>query len=434
MLIFAPQHTPRLKYILKLIFKDILHIEFSLTNNKEDFINSSLPKLSYDKHPVADEVFLFSENLLFETQIHDFSISISTCENIKVLFPNYNKASALPFDVFAASFYLVSRYEEYLPHRRDEHNRYHPHESLAFKNGFLQQPLVNIYAFILKNAILNKYPAYFFPETDFKSIITVDIDLAYAYLYKGLLRNIGGFAKLIKQNKWYELVRRIKIISNVMPDPFDTYQYQLTLNKQHQLSFIYFILLADYDAFDKNIKHTNKQFQSLIKYLADYAEMGIHLSYTSNKKPEKINKEINRLKDIIHRPVTKNRQHFLMLQLPDTYQKLINCGITDDYTMGYAQEPGFRASIATPFNFYNLNIEYETPLKIHPFAFMDGTFADYLKIQPLQAFEVIKRLIKEVKSINGTFYSLWHNQTFSETNVWKGWQSIFEDFIAETQS
>lgn len=432
MLIYVAQHTPRLKYVFKLIFKEILSIDYILTADKAAFIHSLLPKLSYGKQPIADEVFFYSENLLFETQIHNLELLTGAFEGINVLFPNYHRASALPFDPFAAAFFLVSRYEEYLPHHRDEHNRYHPHESVAYKNGFLQKPVVNIYCQMLKMAILNKYPEYKFPELSFKSIITIDIDLAYAYLYKGLLRNIGGFAKLIKQGDFKEVIRRIKIMLKWQPDPFDTYQYQLSMIKQHQLTCIYFILLADYDVFDKNIRYNNKHFQSLIKYLADYADIGIHLSYASNKKFEKISKEIGRLKSITHKNISKNRQHFLMLQLPDTYQRLINCEIYDDFTMGYAQEPGFRAGIASPFYFYNLNIEYETPLKLHPFAFMDGTFVDYMKLNTVQATELMKRLIIEVKNVNGTLYSLWHNQTFSETNEWIGWRNVFEQFISDT--
>jgi hypothetical protein len=43
----------------------------------------------------------------------------------------------LPFDPLAATFYLVSRYEEYLPFIPDEHGRFPAKQSFAFSNGFL---------------------------------------------------------------------------------------------------------------------------------------------------------------------------------------------------------------------------------------------------------------------------------------------------------
>src|SRR5205814_2896242 len=114
---------------------------------------------------------------------------------------------------------------------------------------------------------------------------------------------------------------------------------------------------------DKNTPVESKKLQSLIKNLGDYAEVGIHPSYGSNSKEGQLKKEIDRLSKILHKDVHKGRQHFLKLSLPETYRNLIELDITEDYTMGYAFQPGFRASICMPFNFYDLDNEIETKLK-----------------------------------------------------------------------
>ncbi len=206
------------------------------------------------------------------------------------------------------------------------------------------------------------------------------------------------------------------------------------MQKEYNLKVIYFILLADYGLNDKNISFTKRKFQLLIKRLADYASIGIHPSYGSNTNFAKLPKEIKRLEGITKREVTKSRQHFLKLTLPETYNQLVDCGIRDDYTMGFASAIGFRASICSAYTFYNLDTETILPIKIHPFAVMDATLLYYLKLSPEQSLTQISALIEEVKNVNGTFISLWHNDTFSNYKQWEGWESVYKEMIKVAKS
>ena len=156
LLIYTHKITHRNKYIFNLVFKDILDIDFTLTSDAEELKPYTGPKISYTHNPICDELFFISRSLLFETGITEQNISIFEYNSNKVFFAT-GKASALPFDIFAASFYLVSRYEEYLPHIRDEHDRFDAKDSLAFINGFLDKPLVNSWALVIKELIKSKY-------------------------------------------------------------------------------------------------------------------------------------------------------------------------------------------------------------------------------------------------------------------------------------
>ena len=399
-----------------------------MTNNVEDFKKYDGPKLSYTNNQLCDELFFVSRNLLFETGVTEQNISVFDYNNSKVFYAT-GKASALPFDVFAASFYLVSRYEEYLPHIRDEHDRFQPQDSLAFTNGFLQKPVVNTWILWIKELIQKKYPTIIFPEKKYKFISTIDIDNAYAYLEKGFTRSFGGYLKSILKFDKTEIIERTRVLFGLQKDPYDTYDFQLEILKKYKLKCIYFFLLGDYGVNDKNLPADSVKFQSLIKMLGDYARIGIHPSYGSNKNKWQLKKEVERLSKILHREVTLSRQHFLKLTLPETYRNLIDLDITDDYTMGFASQVGFRASICTPFNFYDLDMELETKLKIHPFAMMEGTLKDYMKVQPEDALPKIKFLIDEVKAVNGEFISLWHNESLSNQKLWSGWQPVYEEMV-----
>jgi hypothetical protein len=260
---------------------------------------------------------------------------------------------------------------------------------------------------------------------------TIDIDNAWAFRHKGFIRIGGGMLADLVHFNFESFLQRFKAVFHLANDPYDTYEYQIELIERYQLKPIFFILLGDYATFDKNVPHQNKHMQSLIKYLGDFGDVGIHPSYASNNQPQKLPNEIARLAYILHQEIHLSRQHFLRLSLPETYQRLIENDITDDYTMGYPDQPGFRAGICFPYFFYDLDLEIETALRLHPFAIMDGTLRDYMNISPDQAAGIINPLIEEVKNVKGEFISVWHNESFAENSRWKGWKKVYEDMIVK---
>jgi len=429
-LIFAEKITNRIRYTFNLMLSELLGVNIDFTDDVEYFKNFNGAKISYHSHQISDELFFVSKPILFERNINEIAINTFDYEGNKVFFPT-NKNSALPFDPFAASFYLVSRYEEYLPHINDLHGRFDGKESLAYKSQplGLTRPLVNIWANKIKQIIQQKYPEIIFPKKKFEFISTIDIDNVYAYKEKGVMRTLGAYYKSFSKNNMEEVVERTRVLTGKEADPYDTYDYQLELQKKYNFKSIYFFLLANYGLNDKNVSSKNIKFQSLIKNISDYADVGIHPGYGSNSDKSKLQKEIKRLENILHRPVTKSRQHFLILNFPDTYRNLIEMDIMDDYTMGYATMAGFRASICTPFYFYDLDLDVPTKLKIHPFVVMDATLKHYMKLNPDEAIQHIYNLIGEVKKVDGTFISLWHNETMSENKMWKGWRKVYENMV-----
>ncbi|HPT31911.1 MAG TPA: hypothetical protein PLW67_08725, partial [Prolixibacteraceae bacterium] len=119
----------------------------------------------------------------------------------------------------------------------------------------------------------------------------------------------------------------------------------------------------------------------------------------------------------------------LMLKMPDTYLHLTEAGITEDYSMGYPDLPGFRAGICTPFYFYDLTCEKVTPLKIFPFQVMEATFLQYLNLHPSGALEKIKTIMEEVKKTGGVFSAIWHNESLGNNGKMDRWKNVFEEMI-----
>ncbi len=408
LLLYTSEITPRIQYTFNLLFRDVLGIEFHITTDKEEFKKFSNVKINYSNERFADELFFQSTKLLFETGIKSYEISQ---------------------DIFADTFFLTTRYEEYLPFEGDKYGRYSSTLSAAHKMGFLRSPVVNIWAEDIKRKITGKFSGFKFPDRKYKFITTIDIDNAYAYLEKGKWRTAGGYARAYLKLDKAELSERKNVSSGNVKDPYDTYDLILDVQRKYNLNSIFFFLLADYAPHDKNVPHSSKKFQSLIKSIKQISEIGIHASFASNTNPKNVTIEKQRLERILGTPIVKNRQHFLMLKFPDTYRNLIVSGITEDYSMGYADQIGFRAGICTPYKFYDIKTEQETQLTIYPFAVMDGTLNRYMKLNPQDALRMVKPVIQEIKNVNGDFILLWHNESLSERQEWKGWKDVYEEIV-----
>jgi hypothetical protein len=428
LLIYSHKVTPRVRYIFKHIFTRTLLVSVNFTSKVEEFVAHNGPKMTYAKAPLGNEFFVKSNNLLFEQGVNDMDIVIQKWDDVPCFFKTGSK-SAIPYDIFAATFYLITRYEEYLPHVKDKHGRFTAEQSLAFKYGFLEKPVVDIWAYKLLEALKEKFPNYDYKTRDYKFVSTIDIDNAYAYKYKSLVRGVGGFfndlLRLRLVNVWY----RFAVTFNIIKDPFDTFQQIIDIRKEKNIRTIFFFLIGDYSTFDTNVSASKNKYRLLIKEMVDYARVGLHPSYFTMKSTSLLKKEKLRLEGIINMPIQRSRQHYLRFSLPETYQNLIDLEIEEDYSMGYASNVGFRASTCTPFYFYDLDFEIQTPLKVFPFALMDTTLNDYMKLTPRQSLGRIRDLKNEVKAVNGMFITLFHNESLSDYKRWKGWRRLYDSMV-----
>ena len=429
LLIYVPKVTNRVRYVFRLVFKDLLKTPYRLTNDLDSFQSADQAKMMYGLKAHTDDLFFQSWGLLFERGLRNLDYNPLVYKDNKAFFPVYSDESVLPFDVFSAIFFLVSRYEEYLPFVKDRHGRFTAHLSLSNQLGILDKPVVNIWALEIKRLILERYPDFNFPQKRFRFIPTYDIDVAWAYKHKGVMRTLGGFYKDLSKFDFVNAIQRTRVLLGKEEDPFDTYELQMEYQKKYHLHSIYFILFGQFGPYDKNLNPRNRRFRLLVKWLADYAKIGIHPSYETMDNPGFLKEELSFLEDLLKKDIHRSRQHFLRFSLPDTYQNLIENDITDDYSMGYAALPGFRAGICDTYRFYDLSLEVETKLRIHPFAVMDGTLKDYMHLTTADAIVKIENLVNEVKKVNGTFISLWHNESLSDEKRWLGWRKVYESML-----
>ncbi len=416
------QRSSRLDYLIEVFCTDYFGFRWELTDDLQTFKSSNGFKLNYSNEEISDALQVLPSGFMAENEIRKFCPTHIKNDEQHELFPN---ASEIGFDVLSALFYVLSRYEEYVIEERDHHGRFSAQQSMAYHNGFLNEPVVDQWLNTLKKELERLGNAHFpAPKNTSVIIPSFDLDNAYAFVGKGFGRNLGGLFKDLLTGKLLWVKRRLTTWRNRGNDPYNTYDYILEKIENHR--GIFFLPLGRRGPFDKNVRWKNVHFKSLVKRIAEKHEIGLHPSYNSNYLINILELEVKRFKKLNKMPVLKSRQHYLKLSFPETYQNLIGLGVKHDYTMGYADQPGFRAGIARSFPWYDLSTESTTELRIHPFMYMDGTFNDYMKISVEEAIEIMQELKQKTTDFGGEFNFIWHNDSLRNTDNWTGWRKLFE--------
>ena len=430
MLTIYSEHTsPRLEYICNVLLKEQLGIDFMITNKvselKENIvINYSNQQLTINAFQIIPHGLLF-ENKIQEQEIEIFRFKSFINESKKQTAFFESPSSHFPFDIFSAAFYLLSRYEEYLPYEKDSYGRFSHKQSLAYQNEFLEMPLVNIWIQEFKKALLLNFNSIAFKEPEFKTILSYDIDIAWSYKNKGLLRNMGGFLKNFD-------VDRFKVMLGLKKDPFDAFEFMDDLHKNIHSEIIYFFLMAQsISKYDKNISPENKEMKQLIASSSAKYKVGLHPSWKSNNYQTILNNEKEALEKISGKNISDSRQHYIQFRLPETFEHLINVGIKKDYSMGYGSINGFRASFAGSFYWYHLKKEQTTSLRLYPFCFMDAN-SFYEQYQDATiSFTEIMHYKNECQKVNGLFISIFHNNFLGTEKQFSGWPEMYAEFISQ---
>ena len=430
--IYCHNRTPRLNYTVRYIFNDLIPTSFQLTDDPERVKRAEGPVINYSDNNQLPGLHLLPHGLLFSEKLIEFEPQITNTGDIPLLFPvSAGTDHQITFDVFSAIFWMVSRYEEYFPKgKTDIHNRFQAEASFAFRHHFLHRPVVDLWAGLLADVIADTWPQWERPTRQFRFISTIDVDNAYAILHKSMLRRVSSSLRsLMNPRNNQPPFSRKEILKGHKPDPYDTYSELEELHEEHDVETVFFFLLGDYGKFDKNLSYRNMNYRALIHDTSKKFPVGIHPSYKASGSRKKLETEVKRLGKIIGEPPFRSRFHYLRLRFPQSYQWLIDSGIKEDYTLTYHSHAGFRAGTSTPFRFYNLTAECETHLKIIPTTVMEVALKQYRRETPEQADETIHRLMMEVKKVNGTFVSLFHNESLSDLGEWKGWKQVFRSML-----
>ncbi len=471
--IISDIRSERLNYVCEVIFSGLLGISHEIVSTDTErsqgiqiFYTSQDRRLKGEGH----KLWIPRCILLGETTIRSLDVNVLQSDGLPILTFDENREqrktgkddlSCFDFDLFAMVFYLISRYEEYeergqvqeersqesgerreettndgisenrpSSQKKDKYGRYISSKSIAFKSGFLQLPLIDLWVARLAECINESYNQQFQITNQGRNEMTLDIDMPYAYRHKGW-KAYAGVIKDIAKGQLINIKARATYTTKGV-DPFDTYEWIKAECAKRSIKPHFFILNKYQKPDDENHIANSEQLYELVRELSQWSDIGIHPSLSAGANLKEVKKELNQLESGINKMITKSRQHFLMLTLHETYKTLIASGITDDYSMGYPDQMGFRASTARPFLWYDLASEKTTKLTIHPCITMDVTMRYYLKLPPAAAIEACNEMIAACRSVSGTFSVIWHNSSLSDAYGWGPWKEVFIHLLNNT--
>lgn len=428
-------------YIIKVLFSEFLGLDYKLLvrNNmrcyeiilengnrlmiKDHFFSKFEDGLDYlDKKWIPSKV-IFTANPFF--QAADVPVIFGSSEM------NVGQGNiTCGLDIFASSFFMLTRWEEYADGSRDSHNRFPASESLAYKNGFLRRSVVNEYVEMLWNMLCRLKTGQSRKKREFRTFLTHDVDAPFLYATKGLfaaLKQMGG--DLLKRKNPGAAFNNFNAWSKVSTggtknDPFNTFDYIMDISEQfgRQSSFL-FIAECCQPVYDGNYSIGHKLLRKLLANIHGRGhEIGLHLSYGSVNNPLQTKKEFNILKTVcceegISQGAWTSRQHFLRWETPATFENLEFAHIDYDSTLSYADAAGFRCGVCYDYTAFNVLKRSSLTLRERPLLVMECTVIDerYMNLGTgEEAFSLIKSIKDTCRGFNGDFTILWHNTRFIE--------------------
>ncbi len=413
--------SPRLTYVADTIFKKWLKLDYRFVSAFDEVEPDSC-LIIYGNHAQHGAINIFNEGLLKESVLRHELPQVSIHQEAPVIFEASNTQEFdLPFDLFSAVFFCLSRYEEYIINKRDEHGRFKAEDSIF--HGYNRIPYLDKWILALEKLIEKRLPGYENPRS-LHWLSTMDMDIAFAYKGRSFTRKVAATGKDLVSLRFDRIRRRVSVLSDKSADPYDT--YDLFLHNDGADSKRLFVPVGDRSRFDNNLSVSNSFIKQHISGLGKRVSIGLHPSYQSLGKPERIKTEKSRLELVAGANITESRQHFLRFSLPDTFNALAALGIEKDYSMGFHDEVGFRSGTAFSHSFYDLQNDVELLIELIPLIVMDSAMKNYMKLSAKEATKVMEHLLEGMKKTGGIFTTVWHNHSLSDTQDWKGWRSVYQ--------
>lgn len=450
MIVRCKQHTNELAYTLDVVLNCFLGVGYELVEYNNDLDGIELQLVGSESKLVINSTFwdVLSEKWLTEEMLPDFPLNIWNLEeeklnvnlvnnNIPVL---YGKAGlsrventlTLSLDVLGGVFFMLSRCEEIVSNKRDNHDRFSAETSIAFQSEFLNRPLVDEYVEILWSCILECWPSLKRKRRVAKTLISCDVDVPYSPAIKipsALARQVVG--DLLKRKSLTLALSSlinpvISMFKNYRFDSYDTFEWIMDVNEAAG-NKVAFYFISDHSAGDIDGCYTFKEsrIRNLIQRIHQRGhEIGLHGSYNTYQDIQQIKKEVNSLKTTmnelnINQEKIGCRQHFLRWKTPVTATYLNNAGLDYDTTLSFADRPGFRCGTCHEYPMYDLNNRkalhiIQRPLIVMESSIIASRFMDLgYSDEALEMFLSYKKICKQ---FDGNFTLLWHNSHFTTKN------------------
>lgn len=426
--IYTDKYTNRLKYVADHIFKRILGQSVNIVNKVEDLPTlSACPLIVYSETlKVKGALHIVPNGLLFKKGVREYDITMNTWDGVKTFFAT--KGGDIPFDIFSASFYLLSRYEEYLPIKEnfDSKGCFISEKSLAYKEGFLETPLVDVWALKLEEKLNSLFPNYTSSiDRRFRFLPIISVNTPYRYRTYSVLGNVLRLGKKVLERDWSELKKQLRVLLRIDQDPYCNVEKIVELHNRNSLRPLFAFRISNKKWYKRPVYFAYSTYK---KVLCRNYQIALCISGVASNSVSQLKLEQKILSRIFRTRIVIGTSSLSEYVVPKFYRNLSNSKIKEDFSMSYPDRIGFRASTCTPFRVYDLNREEYYRIDVHSVPFTVWS----VKRMGLNKEEIVKAatsMAKTVKSLKGEFIIASHNDNFVDSSMLKGWASTYEYVI-----
>jgi hypothetical protein len=402
-LVVTLSDSPRLDYVINFI-QDVMvntSVKLKVVERWDVVIDEAEIVIAYGNDAPADrfDMVVPSCGLMWEVGLNS---SLQTRWDDELNCLSFSQVKGMPyFDLFAAIFFLLSRYEEYSTNPLDKLGRYPSTDSAMVKANQHLKPWVNIWLLDLLNRFQNQGKLLDVSLSKNPPLATMDIDIAYEYLgRKGLRKWFGWFRDVKKPHK---LLERIKVLLGVGKDPAFIFE------EIEHVNTLYFIHVSNKSRLDKACGLERKEYLQFLQGLKK-DKIGLHPSCYSFLDFDEMMIELEHLEIKSEKEIVKSRFHYIKMKLPYSYELLHELGIKDDYSMGWPDIPGYRAGTNFPFYFFNPLTNKTLHIRLTPFTWMDAHYIFSDKLDTMG--KDFNTFLNDRDLYGGSFTPIFHNNHF----------------------
>jgi len=320
-------------------------------------------------------------------------------------------------DIFSSSFFMLTRWEEYVNKKRDTHNRFPACESLAHKGGFIDRPIVNEYTEFLWNMLSYLRIDSRRSERKYRILPTHDIDVPIFWSqHRNLFRVLAG--NIIKRKSLSLAFKAVKSYTqtkrDIKNDPNNTFDRIMTLSESYGLQSYFFFMAANRGRYDFGYPITNEFIKMLMKSMTERGHViGFHPSYETYNNNELWEKEVTLLRESSPQNISCGRQHYLRLEVPLTWRIWEENGMEWSSILGYPEREGFRSGTCYEFHVFDILRRKQMKLQELPLITMEGSLLRYQRKSVVEMLQKVKAFANTIKTYKGNYVFLWHNTSFN---------------------
>jgi hypothetical protein len=324
----------------------------------------------------------------------------------------------LGFDLFGSIFFMLTRYEEVVHPRQDIHGCYPAQDTLAFREGFLERPIVNEYLETLWTLLTRLWPGLRRKTHRYQAVVSHDVDVPTWFVQRSWPWPLRGRLGHVFRNPSTRSVLDALFSFSPAADPYFTFPFLMQTSEKAGLrSEFYFFGERTGVPLDGNYSLESPFMRSLLSEIHQRGHrIGLHPSYHSLNQPALVQQQFQALLKTtaglgIQQESWGGRQHYLRWGNPVTWQAWQDAGLDYDSSLGFNEHTGFRCGLCYAFPVFNLLTR--TPLQLYerPLIAMEVTLLVWWRLGLDQALQRIIGLSKVCHRFGGSFQLLWHNSS-----------------------